>query len=64
MTTWMEIMREVQRLDTLRTSGKRLNEDDAERLVTMLLAFHQGAVVKVPTPSKPRVPQSVEGKGR
>jgi hypothetical protein len=41
VTTWMEIMREMQRLDSLRTSGKRLNEDDAERLVTMLLAFHR-----------------------
>jgi hypothetical protein len=53
MVTWMQIMAEVRRLDDKRKLGEHLGEDDATRLVAMLLDFHDQAVVKVPTPSRP-----------
>jgi hypothetical protein len=53
MFTWMQIMEEVRHLDEKQRTGEHLGEDDAARLVAMLLDFHNQAVEKVPTPSRP-----------
>jgi hypothetical protein len=62
MVTWMQIMVEVRRLDGRQKRGEHLGEEDAARLVTMLLDFHNQAVMKVPTPSRPSL--KLTGQGR
>ena len=53
MVTWMQIMAEVRSLGDKQERGDRLSEDDAARLVAMLLDFHNQAVIKEPVPSRP-----------
>jgi len=47
-----------------RKGGERLGEDEAGRLVAMLLDFHNQAVEKVPAPSRPPLKSAVQAKGR
>ena len=62
MVTWMQIIAEVRRLDDKQKGGEHLSEKDAAGLVAMLLDFHNQAVVKVPTPSKPSLKATSQGK--
>jgi hypothetical protein len=66
VVTWMQIMGEVRRLDDRRKRAEHLGEDDAAGLVTMLLDFHNQAVVSVPAPSRPALRRTSQGqeKGR
>jgi hypothetical protein len=64
MVTWMQIMTEVRRLDDKQKGGERLDEEDAAGLVAMLLDFHRQAVVKLPTPSRPTLQATSQGKSR
>jgi hypothetical protein len=58
----MQIMVEVQRLDDKQKGGEHLSEGDAAGLVATLLDFHHQAVVKVPTPSRPSLKATSQGK--
>lgn len=49
LVTWAEVMDLVKELDRKRSAGERVTERDADRLVTMLLAFHKGVVCALPT---------------
>lgn len=51
MITWIQVMAEVRRLDDVRRREGKLAGPDAERLVTMLLAFHLQAT-KTLTPAE------------
>ena len=62
MVTWMQIMVEVRRLDDKRKSGEGLSEQEAAGLVAALLTFHNQAVKKVPTPSRPSMKATRTGK--
>jgi hypothetical protein len=61
LVTWMQIMVEVRRLDDKRKTAEHLSEDDAEKLVSMLLDFHNQAVEKVPEPSTPSLKMAGQG---
>jgi hypothetical protein len=54
VVTWMQIIAEVQRVDAKRKRGEHFTQEDTERLITMLLDFHRGTVLKVPEPSRPQ----------
>lgn len=47
--TWVEVMNLVRALDAKRRAGQHLSEEEADRLVTMLVAFHEGVVCALPT---------------
>jgi hypothetical protein len=49
MTTWMQVIAVVKELDDRRRRGLNLDGRDAEKLVTMVLDFHQKAVIKTPS---------------
>jgi hypothetical protein len=48
MTTWIQVMTQVRRIDEQRRRQGRIDEGDADRLVTMLLEFHGQAVATSP----------------
>ena len=52
MTTWIQVMTFVRELDDQRRAGRQLSGNDAERLVGMLLDFHERAVEAVPESSQ------------
>jgi hypothetical protein len=62
MTTWIQVMAHVRRLDEQRRLEGRINERDADQLVTMLLEFHEQAVVALPSPSDASAVRAPEGK--
>jgi hypothetical protein len=51
MTTWIDVMSVARALDARRREGRPLDGQDAERLVTLLLAFHERAVASTPSPA-------------
>ena len=53
LVTWAQVMDLVRALDAKRTDGERVGEEDADRLLTMLLAFNDGVVRAVPTTQTP-----------
>jgi len=61
MTTWIQVMAQVRRLDEQRRQHGRIDERDADQLVTMLLEFHGQAVVTSPSGEMPAA-RAPEGK--
>ncbi|HLK41207.1 MAG TPA: hypothetical protein VKU41_30860 [Polyangiaceae bacterium] len=62
MTTWIQIMAHVRRLDEQRREKGRIDDGDAQALVTMLLEFHRHAVQISPSGEMPAV-VAEKGKG-
>ena len=49
MTTWMQVMALVRRLDEKRHREGRVGDRDADQLVSMLLDFHKQTVARPPS---------------
>ncbi len=49
MTTWMQVMALVRRLDEKRHREGRIGDRDAEQLLTMILDFHKQTVARSPS---------------
>jgi hypothetical protein len=63
--TWVEVMELVRALEAQRRAGEHLTKEDAERLVTMLVAFHEGVVCALPTSeTRPERVERAAGSGR
>ncbi|MGH7296391.1 MAG: hypothetical protein ACRELB_15745 [Polyangiaceae bacterium] len=57
MATWMDVMALARSLRDKRDSGPGLDGADANQLLTLLLAFHERAVVSMaPTESREEKP--------
>jgi len=49
MTTWMQVMALVRRLDDKRIREGRIGDKDAQQLVALLLDFHKQTVARTPS---------------
>jgi aminoglycoside phosphotransferase family enzyme len=49
MTTWMQVMALVRRLDDKRVREGRIGDSDAQQLVAMILDFHKQTVARPPS---------------
>ncbi len=48
MTTWMQVMALVRRLDEKRRREGSLGDRDAEQLITLILDFHEQTIARPP----------------
>lgn len=53
MTTWMQVMALVRRLDDKRVREGRIGDKDAAQLVSLLLDFHKQTVARTPSGEMP-----------
>jgi hypothetical protein len=49
MTTWVQVMALVRRLDDKRVREGRIGDSDAQQLVAMILDFHKQTVARPPS---------------
>jgi hypothetical protein len=54
MTTWIDVLAFAHELRDRRDGGQALDGGDADRLLTVLLAFHERAVASTPPPDPER----------